>query len=51
MGRRWEKAQSAFHENSLASIVERCSASETLEAGAKFIGMINKLQFKAKIER
>jgi hypothetical protein len=52
-GRGWEAsaATQAFHDNSLLSIAERCGASEALEAGSSFLGMVNKIQFRAKIEK
>ncbi|KAF8225002.1 hypothetical protein L208DRAFT_1380894 [Tricholoma matsutake] len=49
-GRGWEAATQAFHDNSLISIAEHCGASKALEAGSSFIGMVNKIQFRAKVE-
>jgi hypothetical protein len=50
-GRGWEAATQAFHDNSLLSIMEHCRASEVLEAGSSFLGMVNKIQFCAKVEK
>lgn len=50
-GSGWEEARDAFHDDSLASITQRCIRTDAMEMGMQFVGMINLMQFATKVER